>query len=199
MSQSGTHPAGQRVAEVLASVWWLPLLRGILLVLLGGFALFRPGMAVGLLTQVIGVFILLDGILAIVAGVLGQAPSRGWTLVRGVIEILVGVFVLAYPALIVAAAGTILLYVLACGVILAGVLEIAAAIRDRNEIQGEGWLILGGVLAIVFGLLVLIAPLAFGRLIVQILGIYAILSGVGLVVFAFRLRGLPKALAARSE
>ena len=184
----------ERVAEAIGSLWWLPLLRGILLLGLGGYALFRPGMTIGTLAQVVGIFVIADGILAILAGIFGEVPSRLWVILRGVLEILVGLFVVANPLLISGITATALLYVLALTAILSGVLEIVAAILDRKEIEGEGWLILGGALTVLFGLCVLMAPLSFGLFMVRVLGGFAAFSGVALIVFAFRLRGLGKQL-----
>ncbi len=197
MSETTTSPDEKRVADTLATFWWLPLLRGILLVVLGCYALFRPGMTAATLAQVVGVFVILDGIFAILAGLLGEVPSRGWTVARGVLELLVGAFIVGYPALVAGATATALLYLIAFAVILSGILEIAAAIQDRKVLEGEGWLMLGGALAILFGILLLVAPLTFGQLIVRVLGGYAILNGIALVGFAFRLRDMPMSLAKR--
>ena len=70
-----------------------------------------------------------------------------------------------------------------------GALEIIAAIQDRKQIEGEGWLILGGGLAIAFGILLLIAPVAFGLMFVRVLGAFAIVYGVSLISLALRVRG----------
>lgn len=194
MTEATSVRPGKRVAEAISGLWWLPLLRGILLLTLGGYALFRPGMTVGALAQVVGVFVIADGILAILAGIFGDVPSRLWVIVRGVVEILVGLFVVANPFLVSGITGTTLLYILAFTAILGGVLEIVAAIQDRKQIEGEGWLILSGALTVLFGVCVLMAPLSFGLFIVRVLGGVAIFSGVSLIVFAFRLRGLGKHL-----
>jgi len=195
MSESITVSPRERVAEALGRLWWLPLLRGLLLILLGGYALLRPGMTAVALTQVVAIFVIADGILAIIAGILGETPSRVWTIVRGVLAILIGIFVFGHPVVVGAIAATIVLYIIAFGAIATGILEIVAAIRDRKEIEGEVWLILGGALAILFGVLLLMAPLAFGVLIVQILGAYTIIFGISLIVLAFRVRKLAKRLS----
>jgi uncharacterized membrane protein HdeD (DUF308 family) len=194
MNVTTTAVPRQRVAEAIGSLWWLPLVRGIFLIVLGGYALFRPGMTIAALAQVIGIFLIADGILAILAGILGEVPSRVWTVVRGVLAILTGIFVFANPVLVAGITATAMLYMLAFTAIVLGGLEIFAAIRDRNEIEGEGWLILGGVLTIAFGVLLLMAPLSFGLMMVRILGIFAIISGISLIMFAFRLRGFGRQL-----
>ena len=63
-----------------------------------------------------------------------------------------------------------------------------SAIRDRKEIQGEGWLILGGILDIAFGVILLFAPFAAGLFFVRIFGAFAIVAGVSMIVAAFQVR-----------
>jgi uncharacterized membrane protein HdeD (DUF308 family) len=194
MSEASTATPRDRVAGALGSLWWLPLIRGILLFLLGGYALFRPEMTIGALAQVVGIFVIVDGILSIVAGIMGDVPSRGWVIVRGVLEILVGAFVFANPLIVAGVTATFLVSVLAFSAILSGVLEILAAIQDRKQIEGEGWLILGGSITLLFGVVLLISPISFGLFMLRVLGIFAIFSGVSLILFAFRLRKLGKKL-----
>ena len=196
MSEASSETPRERVEGALGSLRWLPLIRGILLFLLGGYALFRPGMTIGALAQVVGIFVIVDGILSIVAGIMGDVPSRGWVIVRGVLEILVGAFVFANPLIVAGVTATFLVSVLAFSAILSGVLEIVAAIQDRKQIEGEGWLILGGAITVLFGVVLLISPLSFGLFMVRVLGAFAIFSGVSLIVFAFRVRGLGKKLKA---
>jgi uncharacterized membrane protein HdeD (DUF308 family) len=189
-----TSPNERTLASEISGLWWLPLVRGILLLILGIYALFRPGMTLATFAQVAGFFLVFDGILAIVAGVVGRVPSRLWTIVRGVLAVLAGVFVFANPVLVAGLTATFVVSVIGVLAIISGVLEIIAAIQDRKEIEGEGWLILGGVLLVLIGIALLATPLLFGLSMVRILGILAIISSIATIVFAFRLRSLKHAL-----
>jgi uncharacterized membrane protein HdeD (DUF308 family) len=182
------------LASEISSLWWLPLVRGVLLLVLGVYALFRPGMTLATFAQVAGFFLVFDGILAIVAGVVGQVPSRLWTIVRGVLAVLAGIFVFANPVLVAGLTATLVVSVIGVLAIMSGVLEIVAAIQDRKEIEGEGWLILGGVLLVLIGIALLATPLLFGLSMVRVLGILAIVSSIATIVFAFRLRSLKDAV-----
>lgn len=184
------NPDAETFAKQVASLWWLPLIRGVLLLIVGGYALFRPAMTMASFTQVAGFFLIFDGVLAIVAGVIGQTPSRAWTIARGVIAVIGGIFVFANPMLIAGLTAVFLVSVIGVCAIFSGVVEIYAAIKDRKNIDGEGWLILGGVLLVLIGIAILAAPLAFGLTLVRILGALAILSAVAMIVFAFRVRDL---------
>jgi uncharacterized membrane protein HdeD (DUF308 family) len=195
MSETRDDSIRATVANALEGLWWFPVLRGICLVILGLFALLRPGMTIEFLATLLGIFVILDGLLSVFAGVAGHVPSRFWTIVRGVVAVLIGMFVVAHPMLMAAVTATVLLYLLAATAVVSGILEISGAIQDRKHIEGEGWLVLGGVLSIVFGVLLFAAPLGFGLLLVRILGVYAILFGIGLFVFAYRICRLARKVA----
>jgi uncharacterized membrane protein HdeD (DUF308 family) len=194
MSDSVHSAERKTMLQAVSQLWWLPLLRGILLVILGAYALLNPGMTAEMLTKVIGIWVIAEGIVAIIAAVLGKTPSRLWTGVRGVLLILVGVFVFGHSAIVAGIAATTILYIIAFFAVLAGILEIVAAIQDRKQIEGEGWIMLNGILMILFGVILFIAPLSFGMLIVRVLGFFAIINGVSLIALAFRIRGIGKSL-----
>jgi uncharacterized membrane protein HdeD (DUF308 family) len=194
MSQLTPGATREQLAAALTRLWWLPLVRGVLLIVLGGYALFRPGMTAAAFTQVIGIFLIGDGVLAIVSGLLGETQFRLWAILRGVLLIAVGAFVFGHAAVVTGVTVTVIMYTIAIGVITGGLLEIVTAVRERKQLEGEGWLMLAGALAVLFGLLLMAAPLSFGLLIVRIIGVYAIFFGVALIVFAFKMRRFGKAL-----
>ena len=183
------------MATELAQLWWLPLVRGLLLLVLGVYALIQPAMTMTAFAKVAGFFLVFDGILAIIAGAIGKVPSRIWTIVRGIVAVLAGIFVFANPLLVAGLTATVVVTVIGVLAIVAGVMEIFAAIQDRKEIEGEGWLILSGLILVLVGLALLATPLFFGLNMIRLLGVLAIVSSIAMIVFAFRMRGLKAALA----
>jgi len=198
MAEAAPVQPREKVAQALSQLWWLPLIRGIMFFILGSYALFRPGLTAIALAQVIGFFIIFDGSFLIIAGITGNVPSRGWTIARGLLEILAGAFVFGNSLLFATVTGTMLVYMLAFTALTSGILEIIAAIHDRKQIQGEGWLILGGVLSIIFGMLLLASPLSFGIFMLRVIGAFAVFSAVSMIFYAFRLRKLGKKLAGQA-
>jgi uncharacterized membrane protein HdeD (DUF308 family) len=69
-----------------------------------------------------------------------------------------------------------------------GIFEIIGAIQLRKEIDNEWMLILGGVLSVLFGLLVMIAPGAGALGLIWVIASYSILFGVLFIGLALRLR-----------
>ncbi|MEP4078474.1 HdeD family acid-resistance protein [Haloferula sp.] len=189
MDVSDTSSA-RPLVQALASNWWILLIRGILLVALGCYALFEPGQTLLAWAFVLGFFMIADGILAIIAGIAGWTNSRIWALLRGVLAILVGAFAIGHPAAFGAIAGITVIFVLAGASIVSGIFEITVAIRERKAIEGEGWMILNGVFSILFGVVLILAPLLSLALFIRVCGVFAIIFGIVAVFTSFKLRGL---------
>jgi uncharacterized membrane protein HdeD (DUF308 family) len=88
----------------------------------------------------------------------------------------------------------VLLMFIAAWAIVTGVLEIAAAVRLRKEIEGEWALGLSGLLSIVFGVLLAARPGVGALAVTWLIGAYAIAFGIVLLVLGIRLKGLSKKL-----
>ena len=190
-----TDPTPRELAKSAAGfLWWITLIRGILLLTLGIYALFRPGMSAIALTQVVGMIVIIEGIFAIMAAILGDQPSRALTLVRGALAILLGILIFSHSAIAAKLAITTILYIIGASVILIGIMEIVAAIHDRKQIEGAGGIILCGVLWVIFGIILFIAPISFGVFIVRVLGAFAILAGISLIGLAYNIRRIKKGL-----
>jgi uncharacterized membrane protein HdeD (DUF308 family) len=178
-------PLGGLVLPALARNWWLILLRGVCAVLFGVLTIAWPGLSLVTLILLFGIYALADGVLALVAAIFGGRPApRWWLAIVGVIGVLAGLATLEMPGL----TALILLYYLAFWAILMGVMEIVGAIRLRKEIDNEWWLILSGVVSVLFGVLLLARPGAGLLGLLLVVGVYAIINGVALIGFAFRLR-----------
>src|SRR5215212_1390890 len=170
------------LAFELAKKWWVLLLRGILLIIAGLLAVVSP------VTWVIfvGVYMLFDGMSFLLAGFSDQpgGQSRWPLLIIGILGLLAGLIILWNPAL----GGITLTYVIAAWAIVTGVLTIITALRLRDEIDNEWWLVLSGVLAVIFGILVFQNVLAGILTIAWVFGIFAIVVGILSIALAFRVR-----------
>lgn len=71
-----------------------------------------------------------------------------------------------------------------------GAREIGAAVRLRREVSDEWLLALSGALPVLFGLAVLIRPATGAPAVVWVIGTYAILFGITMLVPGWRMRGL---------
>jgi uncharacterized membrane protein HdeD (DUF308 family) len=173
--------------SVLARNWWALVIRGVAALLFGLAALFWPGIALTVLVLLFGAYALVDGVFAVIAAVRAAGHEPRWwaVLIEGIIGILAGAVTLAWPGITALA----LVYVIAAWAVITGIAEVAAAIKLRKEISGEWLLALGGIVSVLFGIYLAIAPGAGALALVWIIGIYAIFWGIVLIALGFRLRG----------
>jgi len=173
--------------EHMSKNWWILLVRGIFAIIFGILAFVSPAPTILALLWLIGAYLLADGVFALISAFRHRGSNSNWwvLLLQGITGILAGIGTFVWPGL----TAIFLIYMLAFWALFTGVFEIVAAIRLRKEIEGEWLLALGGILSVLFGLFMFIAPAAGVLALVWIIGSYAILFGVLLIVLAFRMRG----------
>ncbi len=172
------------VVDQLARHWWVIGLRGLAAILFGVLAFVWPGMTLAVLVLLFGAYALVDGVLTLLAAFRGGVQHRIVMLVEGVVSVLAGLAAFVWPGL----TALVLLYIIAFWAIVTGVLEIVAAIRVRRAISNELGLVIGGVLSVVFGVVLLIAPGAGALAVIFLIGAYAVVFGIALLGLAWRLR-----------
>jgi uncharacterized membrane protein HdeD (DUF308 family) len=172
----------------LARYWWAFVLRGVLAILFGVLAFVRPGITLEVLVLLFGFWALFDGVLALIGSVgAAEAHEPWWPLVLiGLLGIAAGIVTLRWPGITALA----LLLVVAYWSIFRGVLEIAAAVRLRHLVQGEAWFILGGIASIAFGVLLVLFPGSGLLAVIWLVGLYAVIFGIALLMLGFRLKSL---------
>jgi uncharacterized membrane protein HdeD (DUF308 family) len=162
------------------------ILRGVLAILFGVIAFMWPGITWFSLVIMFGAYAMVDGVIAIVAGLQQTKDSPRWWvfLLEGLVSVGAGVVAFMWPGL----TAYILLIVIAAWAVVTGVLEIAAAIRLRREITNEWMLGLSGLLSVALGVLLFMRPVIGGLALVWTIGAYAVIFGVLLISLGFRLR-----------
>ena len=166
----------------LARHWWVVLLRGVAAILFGLMAYAWPGVTIAVLVLFWGAYALVDGIFEVVAGV---RAKWGSLILLGILGIAAGVITFFWPGITAIA----LLYIIAFWAIVAGVMQIAAAIRLRKEIQGEWLWILSGLCTVILGCLLIARPGAGAISLIWLIASFAIAWGILLVILALKLKG----------
>jgi uncharacterized membrane protein HdeD (DUF308 family) len=168
--------------------WWALAIRGAIAIIFGLAALLRPDIALEALILLFGAYALVDGVFAIVGvfgGTRGGTP-RWLLLIEGIAGILAGLIAFVLPGL----TAFVLLYLIAAWAVVTGIFQIATAIRLRQEIRGEWALIVGGALSVLFGvILAVIGPVAGLLSLIWLIGIYALVFGILMLITAFQVRG----------
>jgi uncharacterized membrane protein HdeD (DUF308 family) len=167
--------------------WWLVLLQGIALVILGALLLVNPLMTTIVLIQFLGIYWLVKGIFEIVAMFIDHR-QWGWKLFSGILGIIAGIVILEYPlisTLIIPA--TIILMLGIAGLFMGGISLFQA-------FKGGGWGVgVLGVLSIIFGLYLLANTLVSTLSLPWVVGLFALVGGAVAIWNSFKLRGMQKA------
>lgn len=185
----GSNPA----AQTLVQNWWLFTLRGVLGVIFGCIALIFPGPTILSLVLLFSAYMLVDGVFAIISAVraIRRKQDRwGLLIFEGLLNIVVGVGALLWPGLTV----VVFVWMIAAWAIVSGALMTAAGFRLNND-HGRWWLVLGGLLSFAYGVLLIVTPLIGAIVLTWWLGAYALVFGVALVVFSFKLRSRQQELS----
>lgn len=181
-----------------AGNWWLLALRGLAAIVFGVIAFWSPAAAMLAVALIFAAYSAVDGVLNLMLAVSGMRQKRGrwgWVLLNGLFGIAVAVAVLLWPGLTVLA----FVYIFAAWALVSGVLLIAAAIKLKKT-HGRWLMVAGGLLSVVCGVLLFLAPLMGAVVLGWWLGAYTLALGVALVALALRLRtrrdaGQPAAVA----
>jgi len=168
--------------------WWVLLLRGIVAILFGILAFRFPGMTLAALVLLFGVYAFVDGVFSLFGAIAGwrHRENRWLLLLEGFIGLGAAFVTLRAPVLTAVA----LIFFIAAWALATGVLKIVGAIRLRREISGEFWLALSGIASVIFALLVMLRPAVGALAMIWVIGWYAVLMGVMLIILSFKLRGL---------
>lgn len=161
----------------LHKYWMSIMIRGIIAVVFGIIAFLTPAFGLELLVLLFGAFAFVDGLVALLVGI--STKEAAFTL-EGLVGILVGLFVFFFTGPAVA----LFLIVVAVWAFVTGVFEIIASIELRKYIDNEIWMLLLGIVSVIFGSLLFINRIAFAQIFMFVIGVYAFVFGIFLIALA---------------
>ena len=179
-------------------LWGWILARGILALILGVLALKWPLGTLFAFTMLFAAYAFVDGLASLIGGLQGaSAGDRRLGLVfQGILGIAVGVIFVAMPLVSTFTYAWLTIVLLAFWSVVSGIFEIGAAIRLRKEIEGEFLMFLSGLFSLLLGCAIVYFVVRNPAVTILsaawLIAIYALASGIVLVVLALRLRSLAK-------
>lgn len=165
--------------------WQAVLVIGLCAVVLGVVALAWPHATLAVVGVVFGIYLLVSGILQLVAafGTHTDTSLRVLAFISGAISIALGVFCFRGRL------ESILLLAIWIGIawLFRGISQLAAASSDPR-MPARGWQIFAAVVGIIAGIVVLSSPLTSIRVLVLFAGIWLLVTGVVEIATALRIR-----------
>src|SRR5262245_13209714 len=160
-------------------------IRGVIAMVLGIIALAMPGPTFLALAIAFGSFALIDGVVDLIALFDRKSRlNRGWLALEAVTGIGIGILTFRRPGMTALA----LIFLIAGWALFTGVMKIASAIKLRKQIRHEWFLILSGLISIVFGVFLALMPAPGIIGLMWAVGIYGLIFGSMLIGLSIRLR-----------
>jgi uncharacterized membrane protein HdeD (DUF308 family) len=179
--------------EVKPPPWWLLLIEGILLAIIGVALLVSPYRTFVSIVWVLGIYWVLRGALNLVS-LLWDRRLWGWKVLAGVLGLVAGWIVWQNPITSAIVVSQVTVWMIAFIAFYFGILDLIRAIR------GAGWMTgILGVISIVLGILLLTNAFAASASLPLVIGLFAILGGVLLIFSSFRVRSLHHAVSELKE
>jgi uncharacterized membrane protein HdeD (DUF308 family) len=170
----------------LRSLWWLLMLFGVVVLAVGVFFVASPHETLTTFTVIVGILLLLDGILAILASIFGRGEGRGMLALVGALSAIAGLVLIKKPF------DTLVVFVLIFGIwlVVAGILRVVAAFGER---EGRGGNIALGLVDAIAGIVILSWPGLGLSTLAIIIGIVLIFRGLLFIAAGWELRRLMRA------
>jgi uncharacterized membrane protein HdeD (DUF308 family) len=158
--------------------WWIRLIAGLVLAVLGTVLMFSPRAAATTLAVLLGLALVVHGLDALLA-----APRRPSALVAGALSMLAGGLAVAWPD------ATLWVVAVIAGMtcVAVGSLQVTTGLLARGE-PGWAWVVAGGVASAVLGVLALTWPGATALVLALLLGIRTLALGVTEIFLAVEIR-----------
>jgi uncharacterized membrane protein HdeD (DUF308 family) len=185
-----TNPVSAEYAKIAKGAWVWAVVRGVLAIIFGIIALVAPLSTAVALAVVIGIFAIVDGIIDLVDAIRHRGTGGvGLRVFLGVVSLLFGIILLVWPGKTIA----FMVILIAIWSIVIGILQIIANISIRKD-SGRAWIwgVVSGALGVIFGILVLVWPGIGLVSLIWLIGIWAIVFGIALIVLGLQVRKASK-------
>jgi len=151
-------------------------LNGFLAIVFGLVALLFPTITLIALAIYFAISILIGGLVLTIGSFRIRDENSGWHLVllEGIIGMLLGIVILLRPEV----SAAVFVIIIGVWAMLLGLIFLIAWFRKKTAKSEKGFLLITGILSLVFGLLIALDPFEGSRVITVLIGVYAISYGL---------------------
>ena len=176
-----TNAAGD--LRPVTSLWWLPVLFGVVTLGVGVFFVVSPHETLSTFTVIAGIFLLVDGVLAILGSIFGAGEGRGLLALIGVLSAIAGLVLIKKPF------DTLVVFTLIFGIwfVVAGIVRFVVALGSP---EGRGGNLVTAILDVIAGTVILSWPDLGLATLAVIIGIVLIVRGGLFIVAGWKLHKL---------
>lgn len=171
--------------------WWLLLLNGIFLLIFGLLAVFNPGLTLKLILFYMGILLLVSGVFFIAGAIYrkGRQPTWGGWLVTGVIDLVMGLLFVFYTELVL----QVIVIIFGLWIVVIGLFQVITYINLKDNLPNKYFHLITGILALLFGVLLIINPFEGGNFLTILVGISSLVFGGIITMIALGWKGKKQA------
>ena len=162
--------------------WWIILVLGIAALILGMAFLAWPYLTLMMVVTFVGAYWFITGIFSLVSLTMDRS-NMGWKILIGILGIIAGIVILMYPFISTLLVPAMLVIFIGIWGLMIGAVHLAQAFGTKE--WGSGIL---GLLAIIFGILILANPFITVALLPFIFGGFGVVGGVIAIIVSFQFR-----------
>lgn len=166
---------------------WVVILRGLTAVAFGVLAFTWPSLTLRRLVWLFALYALVHGVLSMLAAI-GSRGQKGCLLLgtEGVVGLVAGGLTLLTSS----ASPMAFVLLVWLWAIATGALRIAEAIRLRKELRGDAWLLLSGVVVVLFAGMLVLRPIVGVLGLAMMIAVSALVWGIFEILLGWELRSV---------
>ncbi|HIT47967.1 MAG TPA: DUF308 domain-containing protein [Candidatus Coprenecus stercoripullorum] len=170
--------------------WWLIMIAGLFSMVAGIMVFSYPLESYVTLSLLFGVLMLVTGVAELAVALMSRNyfMMRGYTIVGGILDLLLGILLCCYPVVEL----TILPVFLGVWMLYHGFMTVGFASDLMTfKVPGAGWTFAGGILLLVLSVVILLKPFSIGvAAVVALTGVAFVALGVLMVWISLRLKNI---------
>ncbi len=164
-----------------ASLWWLLVLLGVVALGVGVFFVADPNETLSTFAVIVGIFLLIDAALTILASIFGHVEGRGLVALLGVLSAIAGLILIKHPFEVL----TVFALIVGVWFVVAGIARLVSAFGSTEGRVGNMAIALLDVIA---GVVILAWPHLGVATFAVIIGIALIARGLLFIIAGWQLR-----------
>ncbi|MCX2743906.1 HdeD family acid-resistance protein [Mangrovivirga sp. M17] len=169
--------------------WYLHLIIGLLLILVGAYVFTNPVDAYVTLAFIFGITFLFTGIIEIIYAIANrhELDSWGWSLAGGILDVLIGIIILSRPEI-----GMIVLaFIVGFALLFRSMLSVSWSMEIRKyQSPNWGWMLAIGIIGVILAFILLWNPIIAGATVVIWTAVTFIAIGIFEIILSFNLKKL---------
>lgn len=164
--------------------WRLLTVRGYISLIIGIFFFYQPQMSIPKMLQLFAVFLLLSGISLVILGIMVENENKMLRIIESLLFLITAVMIY----LNINRHMINVFIIVAVWAAINGIIEIFISFRLRKSLPDEWFLIMNGLISVLFALTNACGVFEGTSLTIIVFGTFSLLNGLFILFFAYRIR-----------